>query len=220
MKTIRYTMVQQALLLIVAGYAASALFGCKAVDALLHPDAYERVDQRPVIKEILYDTVVVQVSENNFIQGVTKPSKEVQFTQIGQSVTVRKGETLRLVYDSIDVANSRLEGEFTQGGEVILRLVKRAEPVRLDRKCQTVVIFQTKIPQIEIDSAIRGAEQVIVTPRYNDDCQLVGYEVRYGSVERGCLEVAKEVLYRFQRCTEKRTVPQPPARNLRLKDIL
>jgi|GEM_PF-1256530 len=196
--------------------------GCQTFEGGMRYDAPSI--REPAIREIVYDTVVVHVTETEFVPGA-RPTREIRFTYEGQAVAVRSGETVRLIYEGVDVATARLEGEFTDTGAVVLRLVHRSKPVRLTYKCQTVRVFQRTIPDIETDPTIttHPAEQIIITPIYSKDCQHVGYEIRYGSTERGCKREAKEVLDRFRRCTGASPPASAPRRRIRhipLKDLL
>jgi hypothetical protein len=52
-------------------------------------------------------------------------------------------------------------------------------------------------------------------------CEQVGYEIRYGSAERGCWQQAKQVLEEFQRCTKGTMLisPRKPSRYKPLRDL-
>ncbi len=159
--------------------------------------------QTATTREIVYDTVVVRVQDTALVETRgERPSRVITFSYPGQEVTFKVGEVIRIVLDGVDLARSRLEGDFTGSGYVKLRLVNQSDPVKLKSKCQTIRILQLSIPTIEVSPEIQGREQVIVTPVYNKQCEQVGYEIRYGSAERGCWQQAKQVLEEFQRCTK------------------
>jgi len=55
----------------------------------------------------------------------------------------------------------------------------------LKNKCERINVGPGKLPEIKIDQAA-PKEQVIITPRYNKECEFLGYEIRFGSTTRGC----------------------------------
>jgi len=178
--------------------------------------------QTATTREIVYDTVVVRVQDTALVETRgERPSRVITFSYPGQEVTFKVGEVIRIVLDGVDMARSRLEGHFTGSGYVKLRLVNQSDPVKLQSKCQTIRILQLSIPTIEVSPEIQGREQVIVTPVYNKQCEQVGYEIRYGSAERGCWQQAKQVLEEFQRCTKGTMLisPRKPARYKPLRDL-
>ena len=67
-----------------------------------------------------------------------------------------------------------------------------------------IVFKQREIPQVRLPAGA-APEQVVVTPIVNERCEIYGYQIRYGSEERGCKSVAKEVLKRFGKCFSKST---------------
>ena len=176
--------------------------------------------QTATIREIVYDTVVVRVQDTALVETRgERPSRVITFSYPGQEVTFKVGEVIRIVLDGVDLARSRLEGDFTGSGYVKLRLVNQSDPVKLKSKCQTIRVLQLSIPTIEVSPEIQGREQVIVTPVYNKQCEQVGYEIRYGSTERGCWQQAKQVLEEFQRCTKGTMLISPPRKPARYKPL-
>jgi hypothetical protein len=171
-------------------------------------------------REIVYDTVVVRVQDTALVvcRG-ERPSRVIIFSYPGQEETFKVGEVIRIILDGVDLEQSRLEGDFTGSGYVKLRLVNQSDPVQLKSKCQTIRIFQLSIPKIEVLPEIQGQEQVIVTPIYNKQCEHIGYEIRYGSTERGCWQQAKQVLEQFQRCTKGTMLISPPRKPSRYKPL-
>jgi len=78
--------------------------------------------------------------------------------------------------------------------------------ITLKSKCDVVEIRGLyDIPEINLDPDL-SPEQIIITPLFDNDCLRYGFQIRYGSTERGCGSVAIAVLKRFQRCTK----PPPP----------
>ncbi len=194
------------------------LSSCKTLDMVLNPNSYVKWGNNPVVREIVYDTVVVQVDSQ---QGVTQavkgmPTKNVVFTDFGQSVRFRSGEIIRLMYDAVDVSIATLQANIDPStGEVVLSLIRRNEPVQLSRKCQAVIRMDSQIPIVEVKEGL-SPEQVVVTPVFNSECKQIGYEIRYGSTERGCLNEAQKTLNQFRNCVDRNI----KVKNVRLRDIL
>ncbi len=191
---------------------------CKTLDMVLNPNSYIKWGNSPVVREIVYDTVLVQVDSQ---QGLTPavrgmPTKDVVFTDFGQSVRFRSGDIIRLMYDGVDISLATLQANIDPtNGEVVLSLIRRNEPVRLSRKCQAVIRMDSQIPIVEVKEGL-SPEQVVVTPVFNSECKQIGYEIRYGSTERGCMNEAQKTLTQFRNCVDR----NKKVKNVRLRDIL
>lgn len=120
-------------------------------------------------------------------------------------VMVQEGKAVRIVFKDFDPTLHRLST--TSGDEpgmVKLEVVGIDDDmIKLDTKCQVVNVYgQGEVPRVRVPPGITP-EQIVVTPIVNDNCEIYGYQVRYGSEERGCKSSAKEVLRRFQKCFSK-----------------
>jgi hypothetical protein len=192
--------------------ATIALFltSCKSLDILLHPDNY--ISQNvPREKEYIYDTVVVS-NDNGEMKESTlsgmKPSKQLIFSRIGQSYTFKPGETIEVVSAGADFSNSTFDIETNEDTkEITLKLVdKNNSKVLLESKCQTILRTGIDfVPQIEVAKGL-SPEQIVVTPIFDDNCNSIGYQIRYGSTERGCTKEAKDILSRFQDCAKNKPI--------------
>lgn len=128
-------------------------------------------------------------------------------------VMVQEGKAVRIVFNDFDPTQHRLST--TSGDEpgmVKLEVVGIDDDmIKLDTKCQVVNVYgQGEVPRVRVPPGITP-EQIVVTPIVNDNCEIYGYQVRYGSVDRGCKSEAKEVLMRFQKCFGK-----PPSKRVRV----
>ncbi|MGB9912695.1 MAG: hypothetical protein ACPLRO_04945 [Candidatus Kapaibacteriota bacterium] len=180
------------------------LSGCKVIDFIFHPEHYQRTSKVRVT-EYVYDTIKVANYNGNFSTTVAGfPSKRIVFNEIGQSYTLRPGELVEFVFD-FDLAQASFDVTTDlQTKEITLTLVQKdTSKVYLTSQCQTVKRFQTgTLPIVEVASNL-DPQQIVITPMFNLNCEVVGYEFRYGSEESGCKAAAKETLQRFVECTKK-----------------
>lgn len=74
--------------------------------------------------------------------------------------------------------------------------------IELNQKCE-VFEFRglTEIPRIKLAKDL-NPEQIIITPMFDNDCHQFGFQIRYGSVGRGCGRVARKILNRFNKCVK------------------
>lgn len=130
-------------------------------------------------------------------------ARSVVLSSTGQRVEVKNGESVALVYDGIDTENSYLRYESTEDGYA-LTLATRNEFVVLDFKtlCQIYIIDNPANSAVSLPDNLRY-EQVVWTPR-SDGL----WEVRVGSVNRGCRSEALENLEKLRRGEYEKSVPR------------
>lgn len=182
-----------------------SLISCRTLDMIFHPGDYIQRDEQPTVTEIIYDTITVTNKDGNVSTAVAgAATKRVTFTRIGQSFSFKNGETVEIVFDGIDFAKATFDIETDlETQNVIMRLVdKDFSKVVLKSKCQIIKrMGNLLIPRIEVASGLKP-EQVVITPLFDDNCIVSGYEIRYGSEERGCKVAAKQTLSDFYDCTK------------------
>jgi len=182
---------------------------CQSIDMLLHPNNYTQ-KKNPVIKEYIYDTVKISNFNGELTEPASpgiKPSKQLVFTETGQSYIFKPGETIEIISAGIDFGTSTFDIETNEDTkEIKLTLIdKNNAVVSLTSKCQTIVRTGIDfIPRIELAKDL-NPEQVVITPIFDNNCIVIGYQIRYGSTERGCIKEAKEMLTRFQDCVKNPT---------------
>lgn len=174
---------------------------------------------KPLEKEIIYEKVYIQ-NDNGNLKAVAggNQTKEVTFTSFGQEYIFKKGETIAFNTSGIDFAIATFEYESIENSDnIIMRLVdKDRDKVKLEKKCQTIVrTGDDIIPKIELAENL-SPEQVIVTPLFDDNCNKIGYEIRYGSTDSGCRNIALKNLKRFQDCKKPPTPPTTPCNDASL----
>jgi len=122
-------------------------------------------------------------------------------------IFIKDGKAIRLDLVDFDPLKHRIQTTLgNEPGMVRLEVIDIDEgTVKLENKCQVVNVYGFgEIPQVRLPAGATP-EQVVVTPIVNERCEIYGYQIRYGSEERGCKQVAKEVLKRFQKCFSKTT---------------
>mgnify|MGYP005821494989 CR=1 FL=1 len=190
------------------------LTSCQSIDMFLHPENYMPRTNTPMEKELIYDTVWVSNVDGEIKESIAgiKPSKRLVFSRVGQSYTFKQGETIEVVSEGADFSNSTFDIETNEDTKDIkLTLVDKINSkVVLESKCQTVMRTGIDyVPKIEVSKGL-SPEQIVVTPVFDNYCNPIGYQIRYGSTERGCRKEAKDILNRFQDCSKNK-----PANNIK-----
>lgn len=108
----------------------------------------------------------------------------------------------------VDLDPTKYDLEYSFDSETNLARIQVVEKnyenriVVLDKKCQIKYIPPGKIPQVMVNEEL-PEQQVVITPRYNQpDCEFIGFEIRYGSIEQGCTK-GKVVLNALNNCRGK-----------------
>lgn len=156
------------------------------------------------------DTVVTQATAGGLVYAPAKaktPARTESLSEIGDEVTMKYGESVILVLDSLNPANVTIESFIDESTKsVTLRVVDRdKDVVILTHKCQTIDRIGGGAPVFPKIQLVEGLtpEQVVVTPMCDDKNRLAGYSIRYGSEERGCDVQAQAGLKSFHRCFDK-----------------
>lgn len=123
--------------------------------------------------------------------------------KIGDKVEFPVGQPFKLIIQGINPDEMDLNYTFDENKQMgYLSVVKKEEirKIKLYEKCQVIKVPPGNLPLIEIDGSI-AKEQVIITPIFNNkkDCEFLGYEIRYGSQERGCRSSNVSI---FNKCTK------------------
>ncbi len=84
----------------------------------------------------------------------------------------------------------------------------------LAEHCESIVVYDRNILPMVINRAKSGCfEQVVVTPVFDQDCNMKGYQLRYGSRESGCTDAETETyMQNYKRCQCTGEGQQPPIR--------
>lgn len=144
--------------------------------------------------------------------------KEFVFHSEKDRVEFFVGDPIRIRAENIDFGNYTFKTVVAKNqsgrNKVIMTLERVLEnTIRLEEKCQTIFWNNPYYtPVIEISSSLQP-EQIVLTPVFNGNCRRIGYEIRYGSTERGCEKQAKEKLEQFSRCVKRDDTPPPRKKN-------
>lgn len=172
---------------------------------------YNGCKQTDVSKNYSRDTYSEKVS-GTIDGGVFLPSptevkgaKQIIFTEIGQSYKIEENQSVTFVFDGISLQDVMIVAAVDElTGEITFTLNYKEQPIRITKKCETFLVHNLQeIPLIEVDKDLKP-EQIIITPIFNNYCNLIGYQIRYGSIERGCKDAStKKIFGTFNKCTGK-----------------
>ena len=134
------------------------------------------------------------------VPGLISP-KHIVLKNYGQTENFKLGEPVAIdvegldpdktnIISKIDMDDDNIEMKVTENDE--------KETVVLDKKCQIVIVGLGPLPEIIRGDAIRK-EQIVITPIIDDECNLIGNEIRAGTIESGCIEGRKNY-YRLLNC--------------------
>ncbi len=159
-------------------------------------------------REIIYDTIYVKMNYQGDLERAVAGERPVQlqtFYKAGQSISFKKGEIVQIGSEGIDFSRITFRVDYSDNNDSItIRTVNIEDSeVKLSSKCETIVWNDPDyLPTIRIDSHLEP-QQIVITPIFDSNCKKMGYQIRYGSKERGCKKQAEEVLEQFNRCIKK-----------------
>ncbi|MGA2298273.1 MAG: DUF4349 domain-containing protein [FCB group bacterium] len=129
------------------------------------------------------------------------PIKEILFTEYGQERSFQIGEPVKILFSGLDPDKTDVitKTDF-EDNTITMRVVEKGfrEIVSLEKKCQIIDVGLGPIPQIKASPSL-AREQIIVTPRLNDECVMTGYEIRAGTIQSGCIK-GRQNLNRLRKC--------------------
>jgi hypothetical protein len=91
--------------------------------------------------------------------------------------------------ENITIETERSDGEDDENLTIVL-----------NKRCQTYDLGLGPIPKIIVTPNIQK-EQIVITPKVDDKCNVIGFELRVGTVESGCAN-GRENLDRLKNCTK------------------
>ncbi|MBI5326281.1 MAG: DUF4349 domain-containing protein [Ignavibacteriae bacterium] len=135
------------------------------------------------------------------VPGLPPPPKHIVLKNYGQIGNVKVNEPVEIsmegldpektnIISSIDMEDDNIDMRVTENDE--------KETVVLDKKCQIVIVGLGTLPEIIRGDAIKR-EQIVITPIIDDECNIIGNEIRAGTIESGCKEGRKNY-YRLLNC--------------------
>jgi len=179
--------------------------GCKTADMIFHPDDFIKRDS-PRQYEFVHDTIKLYNDQGEMSDAIKGASinRRLVFSNVGESYKFKSGEAVEVIMDGIDMSVAGFDIVTDDNtGDITLKLIDKAfTKVKLESKCQTIVRTGIDyVPKIEVAQGLKP-EQIVVTPMFDDDCNKIGYQIRYGSTEKGCRKEAREVLTKFKDCED------------------
>ncbi len=157
---------------------------------------------------IINDTISIKNNNGEIVSGINKSNPFI-FSDIGQEYKFNNGEDVQLIIKGIDMNDATFDiitDEVTK--EITIRLVnKYNSTVFFTQKCQTINRYNINVlPQIQLNKNL-PPEQVIFTPILDDDCNVIGFQMRYGSQVRGCSDsITNEIYRKFMFCAAKDSI--------------
>ena len=143
-----------------------------------------------------------------FNNNISRPDKILIFDKVDKEYEIMEGDAvlLKLDYNIYQDDDLFIMSRYNKDSKKItigLYDRFREETVILKSKCDVIEIRGiNEIPKINIDTSLDlKPEQIIITPMFDENCNRLGYQIRYGSPDRGCNSVAKSILNRFYKCT-------------------
>ncbi len=129
------------------------------------------------------------------------PPKHIVFDHYGQEEEFGTEEPVTIGMESLDPEKTNIIAKVDPDeDEVEMKVTKKdeKETVVLDRKCQIVIVGLGKLPEIIRGDAIKH-EQIVITPILDDNCNIIGNEIRAGTIQSGCTAGRKNY-YRLLNC--------------------
>ncbi len=173
-------------------------------------------------KNYVRDTVFVEIDndgpvmlQNQGSPGELTYKEPIVFNKIGQEKQLNLGDKVEFIFDGISPQDADFNYTIhPEKGIVKIKLVKRGtipDVVSFDEVCQIIIVGRgDNFPRFEVKDTLIGKQQLIVTPVVNDDCEVIGYELRYGSIDDANCLTGRKNLRRFQNCMKYGRITSPP----------
>lgn len=170
------------------------------------------------------DTVYVEINNDGPVllpnqgglTGEPYYKEQIIFNEIGQEKQLNLGDKVRIIIDGISPQDADLNYSIhPKTGIVSIKMVEKGvipEIIKFDDVCQIYIVGQGRFPKFEVTDTLIGKQQLIITPVVNDDCQIIGYEMRYGSIDDANCQTGRKNLRRFQNCMKFGKITTPPAK--------
>ncbi|MCX6154027.1 MAG: DUF4349 domain-containing protein [Candidatus Kapabacteria bacterium] len=143
-------------------------------------------------------------------------TREIILDKCGQEVDFHLGEPVKITMDGLDMNNTDIITKIDyENNNITLKVAPYGKgEINLNKKCEIINVGLGPLPKIIPGSDI-SLSQIIITPRVDDDCNLIGYELRAGTVESGCAD-GRPNLKRLKKCTTfKKFLPKENKTNYR-----
>ena len=130
-------------------------------------------------------------------------SPQLNFNDFGEEETFSPNKQITIKIDKTNDGQAAFASTYNdENEEMTIEMVPTDEDeedvVYLYDKCQTVDIGLGAIPKIVISKNIEK-EQIILTPKVDDNCNIIGFELRAGTIESGCIN-GRDNYNRMKKC--------------------
>lgn len=164
--------------------------------------AYQGSDNSNKSKDDELQSINVEGGNHGLLPNKGNSTNTLLISEIGQREALRQGEKRMIIFDYWDMESACLVTTTDPySKEIFIELKDKDDAIiTLKKKCDVVELRGVDmIPPIVVSDGL-NPEQIIITPLFDHDCNVLGYQIRYGSTERGCTKVAKDVLNQFHNC--------------------
>jgi hypothetical protein len=183
------------------------LIGIICINSCQLPQNQRRYNnQAEDIKIDVTNSVAIPSDGSAPVAGLRQSSKAdrtLTFNKVGDKFEVKQGEEVNIIYDGVDPDRTYITYESTYDG-FTLELTNRDQTVSVEFNtlCQTYVVANPMLTNVSISDNLKY-EQIIWTPRADGT-----WEVRVGTVERGCKSKALDNLQKLRSKDYEKSVPK------------
>lgn len=184
---------------------------------------YRIVDNIERPKEVVSDTKAIKynTNKNKFETAITGINEILEIDiSPGEIHRIEPDRPFNLTLRSVDLSVYTLFSKFNESEKVVeVGLVRTSNhKIELSNQCETIRWMDPYyVPKIEVSDQLK-VHQIVITPIMDDNCEKKGYEIRYGSQERGgCSSQAADVYKRYARCTEN---PRKISKRVNILDVI
>lgn len=137
------------------------------------------------------------------INSLNNPDTVLTFSEIGQKYEIKKGQSVNFIYEGINPEETYIIYESTWDGYT-LELAYRSDKLNIafSRMCQTYIVASPELTTVQVPKNLKY-EQIVWTPRSDGT-----WEVRIGTVERGCQSKALQELQKLRTKDYEGKVPK------------
>lgn len=172
------------------------LVACSGPMETIKIQALRQKDQKPI-------EIVAGEPLDSKVAKISLP-----FYSVGDKGMFKQGDIVEIKAYGIDFKKNTfcyIADPYSDSVLIILKS-RTNNKIELAKKCDVINWNDPiEIPSIVVGSDLKP-EQVIVTPLFNNKCERIGFQIRYGSTLRGCFKEGEEVINDFLKCAEKSKV--------------
>lgn len=200
------------------------LSACSHFHRLLNPSQYVKLENKSQNKKYSesYESDIIQIDSDRVLKAVSGGKAKsnyriVKLSSIDDEAFINIDEPFLLELNGVNWHDAMIVTKSSRkNNQVLLKLMKKHQDIQFINKCETIEVYNVDyLPLISTITELK--HQLIVTPIYskskdkNFDCQLLGYQIRYGDQKYAkCQIEAGEIYNRFIKCSYSSSPPPPP----------